>query len=136
MEGWKKYLKNAYGFDALSCALLFLCVVLNFISLLIHQSGVSSILGLISYLPVLLCLLRCFSKNYLARRKENELFVRLIRPLFSNVSSGASRQEKQEKKLFKFFKCPNCKQKVRVPKGKGKIEILCPNCATKFIKKS
>lgn len=136
MEGWKRYLKTVYGFDALSCALLFVSVVLNLFGLLIRKDGVSSLLGLISYLPLFLCLLRGFSKNHLARRKENEWFVRRIQPFFQNLHSNATPQEKNEKKLFKFFKCPNCKQRVRVPKGKGKIEILCPNCATKFIRKS
>lgn len=136
MEGWKKYLKTMYGFDALSCTFLFISVVLNLLSLLISKDGVSSILGLISYIPILFCLFRCFSRNYLARRKENELFVRMVFPIISKVLSSETQQEKKEKKLFKFFKCPNCKQRVRVPKGKGKIEILCPNCSTKFIKKS
>ncbi len=35
---------------------------------------------------------------------------------------------------YKVFKCPNCKQKVRVPKGHGKIEITCPRCRANFIK--
>ena len=36
----------------------------------------------------------------------------------------------------RYFRCPNCKQKVRVPKGKGTIEIRCPKCNTKFIKRT
>ena len=27
-------------------------------------------------------------------------------------------------------------QKVRIPRGKGKIEIECPKCHTKFVKRS
>ena len=33
-----------------------------------------------------------------------------------------------------YFRCPSCHQQVRVPKGKGHIEIRCPKCGTKFIK--
>ena len=32
--------------------------------------------------------------------------------------------------------CPKCKQQVRVPRGKGKIAITCPQCREKFIKKT
>ena len=38
-------------------------------------------------------------------------------------------------KNYRFYKCPQCKQKVRVPKGRGKICITCPKCRTEFVKK-
>ncbi|MEI3279496.1 MAG: hypothetical protein V8R46_01165 [Eubacterium ramulus] len=42
----------------------------------------------------------------------------------------------EQKKIYRFFACPNCAQKVRVPKGKGRICITCPKCKTEFIKRS
>ena len=39
-------------------------------------------------------------------------------------------------KEYKYFLCPNCKQMVRVPRGKGNIEIKCPKCQHKFDRKS
>ena len=41
-----------------------------------------------------------------------------------------------QRKLYRFYKCPQCRQKVRVPKGRGKICITCPKCRTEFVKKS
>ena len=32
--------------------------------------------------------------------------------------------------------CPTCRQKLRVPRGRGRIQISCPRCGTQFIKKS
>ena len=33
---------------------------------------------------------------------------------------------------YKITKCPNCNQKLRLPRGKGKIVVTCKKCLTKF----
>ena len=38
-------------------------------------------------------------------------------------------------KMYAIFKCPNCKQKLRAPRGRGKIQVTCSKCRTQFIKK-
>ena len=41
-------------------------------------------------------------------------------------------------KTHRVYICPNksCGQKIRVPKGKGKIEITCPKCGTEVCKEN
>ncbi|WP_124067350.1 hypothetical protein [Clostridium sp. E02] len=78
--------------------------------------------------------IRMFSKNIGKRLGENQRFERI---LFNG-------QEKYKKWRFKFqqfkkyhiYKCPKCGQKIRIPRGKGKLSIHCPKCKTDFIKKS
>lgn len=41
-----------------------------------------------------------------------------------------------DSKTHKIYRCPHCRQKIRVPRGKGKIEITCPSCRSKFIKRT
>ena len=42
----------------------------------------------------------------------------------------------EQRKIYHFYKCPQCSQKVRVPKGHGKICITCPKCKMEFVRKS
>lgn len=41
----------------------------------------------------------------------------------------------EELKKYKKFKCPSCGQKIRIPRGRGKVEIICPKCKNVFVKK-
>lgn len=33
---------------------------------------------------------------------------------------------------YRVEKCPQCGQKTRLPKGKGKLRIDCPKCGAKY----
>ena len=46
------------------------------------------------------------------------------------------KMEFSQRNTYRFFKFDKCGQKVRVPKGRGTIEITCPKCVNHFIKKS
>ena len=41
-----------------------------------------------------------------------------------------------QRKEYRIFKCPKCGQKLRVPRGKGKIAIRCRKCGEEFIRKT
>ena len=77
---------------------------------------------------------RMFSKNLSKRYQERNSFLEYSSK-FKAKQEKRKRQQAQ-RKSYAFFKCPSCKQKVRVPKGKGKISIHCPKCGVDFIKKS
>ena len=77
---------------------------------------------------------RMFSKNIQKRYEENQKFLTLRYKLVAKWN--LTKKHMAERKTHRFFKCPRCKQKVRVPKGRGKICITCPKCKTEFVKKS
>ena len=77
---------------------------------------------------------RMFSRNIPKRYAENQKFLTLRYKAIAKWN--LMKKHFTESKTHKFFKCPQCRQKVRVPKGRGKICITCPKCKTEFVKKS
>lgn len=42
----------------------------------------------------------------------------------------------EEKRKYKILKCPKCGQKLRLPRGKGKVVVTCKKCLNEFRAKS
>jgi len=73
---------------------------------------------------------RTFSRNLPRRREENEKYLRLKYRLAANMKV---RKEKWvQRKEYKFYTCPSCKTTLRVPRGHGKIKIVCRKCGNSF----
>ncbi len=73
---------------------------------------------------------RMFSKNLTKRREENGKYLRLR---YSIQAGLKLRREKWvQRKDYKFFTCPSCKTTLRVPRGHGKIKIVCRKCGNSF----
>ncbi|MEG1066114.1 MAG: hypothetical protein RSD85_01035, partial [Erysipelotrichaceae bacterium] len=64
----------------------------------------------------------------------NVKFMSATQPIRNKVNF--MKKKWKDRKDYKYFKCPQCKKNVRVPKGHGNITITCPQCGTKFDKKS
>jgi len=116
------------GIDKLSIALIVAALVINtfaqFFPLLFLFS-----LAIIAY-----AVWRIFSKNLAKRRAENYRISRILDDI--RESFAQKRFRRQQSKQYRFFTCPDCKSKLRVPRGKGKISITCPRCGLKFSKKT
>lgn len=80
------------------------------------------------------CWFRLLSRSTGKRSQENAVFYALKQQALS--SWNQHRQEWAQRGAYRFFRCPKCGQKLRVPKGRGRISISCPKCGTEFIKKS
>ena len=77
---------------------------------------------------------RMFSKNLTKRREENGKYLRVR---YSIQAGLKIRREKWvQRKDYKFFTCPSCKTMLRVPRGHGKIKIVCRKCGNSFTGKS
>ena len=129
MNFLRKLMYGRYGSDHLSFFLLFLYVVLIFISALPPMAWISWVA-----LAVLLWdLFRMFSRRIDRRRAENARFLSLFGPV---IRWFKMRRTIHRDKDHRYFKCPNCGQYLRVPRGKGKITVNCRNCGASFEERS
>ena len=130
MNFLRNFMAGRYGPDHLNTALIILSIAVSLIARLVNFS----VLVYLSYLFLLLAVLRMLSRNIPKRRAENDRFLRYWSP----VKQKCKRLFDKSKNLktHKFFKCPSCKNNLRVPRGKGKLQITCPKCGERFIKKT
>jgi len=78
--------------------------------------------------------IRIFSRNYEKRREENMRYLQFKNELLSYFRGAKERFS--QRKDYKFFRCPSCHAILRVPKGKGKVRVVCRKCGTSFVKKT
>lgn len=129
-EKLQQFMVGRYGTDQLSRFLLILAIIFMVVSILFH----SPICNIIAILLIIFCYYRILSKNHSQRYSENMAYLK-----YSKKATGFFRAKKQyfmQLKNYHIYKCPSCRQKIRIPRGKGKISITCPKCRTEFIKNS
>ena len=92
-----------------------------------------TILMMIATAEIVFAYVRLMSKKYDKRREENRRYL-YKRNSFLGSFKIVWRTLK-EGRHYKFYKCPQCAVVLCLPKGAGMIEITCPKCGKKFIKK-
>ena len=61
------------------------------------------------------------------------------RPAAPSASGGLLDKWKRqwhEYRTYRYLICPQCSQRLRVPRGKGKIRVTCTKCRNQFVAKS
>lgn len=129
-EKFARFMSGRYGADQLSRFMVTAALVIMVINLFLGW-GILSILVLAL---LVLCYFRMFSRNYQKRYEENLRYTQAT----AKYRYWLSKQKDlwKQRKVYHIYRCPSCKQKVRVPRGKGKIIVTCPKCHTEFQKRS
>ena len=119
-----------YGPDQLNIALILGGVVCGLIADLTRFLP----LTIVAYALIIYALVRLLSKNIAKRRRENDHFLKYWWPIRQKLLE--KRDQFRDRKCYRYFKCPSCGKTLRVPKNKGRIQITCPKCGERFIKKT
>lgn len=121
------FMRGRNGVDALGRFCLALAVILVLLSgLLVRIPWLASITNTTGMLLLVYSYFRIFSRNVTKRYEENRRFLKR----FNLVNRALA------DKTHRYYRCSSCGQTIRVPKGKGRIQITCPKCGNAFIKKT
>ena len=126
----RKFLRGRNGMDTMAKDLYFFSMILLLVNVLFR----SSFLRLLATLALGYSLFRCLSHSVNARQIENRKYL-----VYRNKTVNSFRFLKrrwEDRRMYRYYTCKKCGQKVRVPAGKGAIEITCPKCGNTFDKRT
>ena len=129
-EKFNRFMAGRYGADELSRVMMFAAVAVMLINLFVRLE----ILNIVVVALIVIIYLRMFSKNIQKRYEENCKYYALKQKVLAFF--GKQKNMAQDLKANHIWKCPECGQKIRIPRGRGKIIVTCPKCRHEFEKKS
>lgn len=121
---WGRYGNDRFNQFLMACAMI--SIVLSFF--------LGQFFYLLAFALMIYAYYRMFSKNISKRAAENQRY--LTKEMKVKNWFAKKKKEFSQRKVYHIYKCPNCKQKIRVPRGRGKIAISCRKCGTEFVRKS
>ena len=165
MDRFKNWLVNfmsgRYGFDELGQSMSVWVIVLIIVSIvlslltglfynLLHIQPVAVLLAILSkvanwagLIVLVIMAWRMLSRKHDKRRAENGRYLARKSKAAGKSKSrrkwgkrSKSKDISQDTADFLYLDCPFCGQKMRVPRGKGKIAVKCPSCGERTIANS
>ena len=132
-EKLARFMAGRNGNDQLNHFLLAMALALLVLASLFRDN-----FGRISHVLIIALLgyayFRMLSRNLYKRREENGKYMRARYKVMAKLK--LKKEQWVQRKDYKFFTCPSCKTTLRVPRGHGKLKIVCRKCGNSFTGKS
>ncbi len=131
---FQQLMQGRYGTDEFNRFLSFFALGLIIISFFRWLWPPLFYVDIAALLILAYAIFRSFSRNHYARSKERDFYVNI-----KDKVLGFFRLQKKRwdgRATSRYYRCPGCRTIIRVPKGRGKIEITCPKCRNRFIKRT
>ena len=135
-DKFNKFMQGRYGVDDFSRFIMGVALTLIILTMVVtmFNRNVGSILDFLGIAAIVYAYFRIFSRNIQQRYAENQKFLQMTSKF--RFRFNKEKDLMKQRKTHHIYSCPGCGQKIRIPRGKGKIEIECPKCHTKFVKRS
>jgi len=120
------FMYGRYGVDELYYGLFALWGITAVINIFTQ----SVIVSLIGAAAAVFMIFRFLSKNTAKRRRENDAFLKLWKPVKSWFI--LQRDRLRDRKTARYRKCPKCRAILKLPNKRGKHTTSCPKCGNRF----
>lgn len=120
-----RFMSGRYGTDTMFYVLFCLSAALAFANIFVRSLYVQ----IIVYLIMIYALFRVFSRNTLARSRENRALLGITNNIKSKIDL---RRQRKADYTHIYKKCPHCHAVLRLPRKKGKHTTVCPRCNKSF----
>lgn len=125
-----RFMSGRYGADQLSYAMVITALVMT-VAGSVARVG---ILTLMADALLIVMFVRMLSKDRYRRAHENQVYLEKTQKIRRSTTEWFNRVKNSKK--YRYFSCPQCKARLRVPRGVGNVTITCKNCGNKFDKKA
>ena len=118
-EKFLRFMQGRYGVDQFSKGLLIAGLVIVLLSSLFAGGKAGSLFYLLGWILIIYCYFRIFSKNVSKRYAENQKYLAKTYKIRTYIQQ--QKNSLAQRKAYHIYKCPGCKQKIRIPKGKERL---------------
>ena len=130
-----RFMQGRYGVDQFAKFTMGVALVSIVLAIFVNTgSSAGSLSDMLGLVAIVYTYFRIFSRNISKRAQENQKYLSATAKLRQRLNKEKNMMK--QRKDYHIYTCPSCGQKVRIPRGKGKIEISCPKCHSKFVKRS
>lgn len=124
-----RFMIGRHGVDQFSITMIYASVILNLLALV----PLFSIFSTLALFLLFYSLFRILSKNNQKRYAENAWFLKHFGDLPSKARQLFARIKNA--RTYVYFSCPQCKAKLRLPRGAGDVTVTCGRCGSRIQKK-
>ena len=122
--------RRCNGPDNLSMAILIASMIVTLLTRILGL-GVLAVLSMGLYAWAIF---RMLSHNKAKRMEENRRFTQGWMKLKTELRQTVVRMKNIRR--YKYYKCPNCKARLRMPRGIGEKTVTCSQCKHSFKQKA
>jgi hypothetical protein len=124
-----RFFMGRYGNDTLNTTLLWVYLVFVILSAVLSMTVFAGkawfdlVEFLVSLFMIVIIFYRTMSRNIAKRSRENEKFKGFFK---------LRKNKFKDRKTHVYRKCKNCGAVLRLPRSKGKHNVVCPRCKSRF----